>query len=119
MSRVCGAHHVLGVEHLLGQFGHGQGSVLLAASTSEWCESDHEEVESWEGDQVDCQLPQVTIELTREPQTAGDSTHGYGDQMVQVAVCGGGQLQCSKADVVQGFIVYYHSLIGVFNQLVD
>ncbi len=119
MSWVGSAHHVLGVEHLLGQLGNSQGSVLLTPSTSEGCKSDHEEMETGEGNQVDCQLPQVTVELTREAQTAGDSTHGYGDQMVQVTVGGGGQFQCSKADVIQGFVVDDHGLVTVLHQLMD
>jgi hypothetical protein len=32
VSGVGGAHHVLSVEHLLGEFGDGKSSVLLRAS---------------------------------------------------------------------------------------
>ena len=32
VSRVGGAHHVLGIEHLLGEFGNSEGSVLLGSS---------------------------------------------------------------------------------------
>jgi hypothetical protein len=53
VSGIGGAHHVYGVEHLLGQFGNGQGSVLLGSSGGQGGESDHEEVQSGEGDQVD------------------------------------------------------------------
>ena len=45
MSWITGRHHVLGVEHLLGQLGNSEGAVLLAASGSEGGEAGHEEVE--------------------------------------------------------------------------
>ena len=64
MSRVGSAHHVLGIPHLLGQLWHAKGSVLLATSRCQGGEAHHEEVQSGEGDQVDCQLPQISIELT-------------------------------------------------------
>ncbi len=32
VARVAGGHHVLGVEHLLSQLGHGESTVLLAAT---------------------------------------------------------------------------------------
>eukprot|EP00757_Euglenozoa_sp_SAG-D1_P013850 gene13851-biopygen16704 len=40
-------------EHLLGQLGHGESSVLLGSSGGQRSESDHEEVKSGEGDQID------------------------------------------------------------------
>merc|ERR1719421_1628974 len=43
VSGVGGAHHVLGVEHLLGELGDGKGSVLLGASGGQGSESSHEE----------------------------------------------------------------------------
>merc|ERR1719351_290122 len=71
MSWVTGNHHVLGVEHLLSELGYSESSVLLRTSSSERSEARHEEVETREGDHVDRQLPQVSIELTREPETGG------------------------------------------------
>ena len=49
MSGVTSGHHVLGVEHLLGELGHREGAVLLAASGSEGGEAGHEEVEPGDG----------------------------------------------------------------------
>ena len=45
MSRVASSHHVLGVEHLLCELGHGEGAVLLAAAGGERGEARHEEVQ--------------------------------------------------------------------------
>ena len=90
MSGVGSAHHVFGIKHLLGQFRDGQGSVLLRSSGGQGGESDHEEVQSWEGDQVDGQFSQVRVQLTGESEAAGNSGHGGRDQVVQVTISRGG-----------------------------
>ena len=94
VSRVASSHHVLGVEHLLCELGHREGPVLLAAPGSEGGEPWHEEVKTREGHHVHCQLPQVSVELAGEPKAGGDARHGERDQVVEVTVGGGGQLQC-------------------------
>ena len=48
MARVSGGHHVLSVEHLLGEFGDSNGAVLLAATGSKRSETGHEEMETGE-----------------------------------------------------------------------
>jgi len=73
VSWVSSAHHVLGIEHLLGEFWDGQGSILLGSSGGQWGESDHEEMETGEGDQVDGQLSKVRVQLTWETEAAGDT----------------------------------------------
>jgi len=87
MARVGSTHHVLGIPHLLCELGDCEGTVLLGATGCQWGEADHEEVETGEGDQVHCQLPEIGIKLTREPKAAGDPTHGGRDQMVQIPNC--------------------------------
>merc|ERR1719367_2359296 len=71
MPGICRSHHILGVKHLLSQLGHGAGPVLLGAPSHQGGKPGHEEVESGEWNHVDHQLPQVSIELTREPETCG------------------------------------------------
>ena len=73
MAGVGGAHHVLGVPHLLRQLGHGQGAVLLAAAGGQGGKAHHEEVQAGEGDQIHCQLAQVSVQLAGEAQAAGDA----------------------------------------------
>ena len=119
MSGIASCHHVLGVEHLLGEFWHGERSVLLGPSGCQGSEPGHEEVEPGEGNHVDRQLPEVSIELAREPEAGGHTGHGEGHQVVQVTVGGGGQLQGSEADVVESLVVDTISLVGVLHQLVD
>ena len=119
MTWVTGSHHVLGIEHLLGQLRNGQSTVLLAATGCERSEARHEEVQTWEGHHVDSQLPQISIQLAREAKAGGDTRHSCRHQMVQVTIGGSGQLQGSKANVIQGFVVNAVGLICVFNQLMD
>merc|ERR1712049_66240 len=76
---VAGSHHVLGIEHLLGEFGDGESSVLLATTRGKWSESWHEEVETWEGNHVDSQFTEIGVELTWESETCGDTGHGGRD----------------------------------------
>ena len=112
-------HHVLGIEHLLREFWNGQSTVLLRATRCERSETNHEEVQTRERDQVDSELAQIAVELAREPQTAGGAGHRSRDQMVQVAIGGGRELQGPEADVVEGLVVNHHNLIGILNKLMD
>ena len=73
MSGVASCHHVLGVEHLLGELGHGEGPVLLAAPGCEGGEAGHEEVEAREGNHVHCKLPKVSIQLAGEPEASHEN----------------------------------------------
>ena len=93
VSWVTGSHHVLSIEHLLGQFGNSEGPVLLGPPGGQRGETRHEEVKTGEGDHVHRQLPQISIQLAGEPEAGGHPRHGEGNQMVQVTIGGGGQLQ--------------------------
>ena len=76
-------------------------------------------METWEGNHVDSQFTEISVELTGESETGGDSGHGGGDEMVQVTVGWGGELQGSEADVVESLVINTVGLIGVLNELVD
>ena len=115
MSWVTGSHHVLGVEHLLGQLWDSESSVLLRATGCQRSKAGHEEVEPGEGDHVDSQLPEVSIELAREPETSCHTRHGQGHQVVEVSIGWGGELQGSEADVIQSLVINAVGLIGVLN----
>lgn len=64
MARITSCHHVLGVEHLLREFGDGERPVLLAPPGGEGGEPGHEEVEAGKGDHVHRELPQIGVQLT-------------------------------------------------------
>ena len=49
---VCSAHHVLGVEQLLGQLRYSEGSVTLRSTRGKGSKSDHKEVRSRERDEI-------------------------------------------------------------------
>ncbi|RUS84159.1 hypothetical protein EGW08_008087, partial [Elysia chlorotica] len=115
MPWVAGRHHILGVEHLLGELGYGQVPVPLGAAGGERREARHEEVQSREGHHVDGQFAEVGIQLARESQAGGDTGHGGGDQVIQVAVGRGGQAQSVEADVVQRFVVDDVRFVRVLN----
>jgi hypothetical protein len=119
MTGIGSTHHVLGVELLLGELRHSEGAVLLGTAGSEGCETNHEEVETGEGDEVHGELTEVCIELAREAKAAGDAGHGSRHEVVEVAIGGGGELESAEADVVKCFVIEAEALVSVFDKLVD
>ena len=79
VSWVGSAHHVFGVEHLLGELWDGKCSILLGTSGGEWGETSHEEMETWEWDQVNGEFPEIGVQLTWESETACYTGKGSGD----------------------------------------
>jgi hypothetical protein len=72
---------------LLGQLRDCEGAVLLGATSGEWRKANHEEVQAWEGNQVDSKLAEVRVQLPWEAKAAGDTTHGGTNQVVQITNC--------------------------------
>ena len=118
MAGVGGAHHVLGIELLLGQLGNSKSAVLLRASGSQRSKAHHEEVKAGEGNHVHSQLAEVAVQLAGEAQAACGTADSSGHQVVQVTVGRGGQLQRAEADVVKSFVIEGEALVSVLHQLV-
>merc|ERR1711893_81826 len=76
-------------------------------------------METGEGHQVDGELTEVRVELTGEAEAAGHTGEGSGDEMVEITVGGGGELEGSEADIVEGLVVNAHDIIGVLDELMD
>lgn len=118
LTRIGGGHHVLRIEHLLRELGDRHHVVLRRAARSERRKADEEEVQTRERDQIDRQLAQVRVELTREAQAARDARHHLRHEVIQIAVARVRQLQRAKADVVERLVVDAEHLIGILDQLV-
>merc|ERR1719359_1150537 len=119
MTWISSAHHVLRVEHLLGQLWNCEGPVLLRTTGCERREANHEEVQPWEWNEIDSEFAQIPIELTRKAKACCHSTHSCTHEVVQVTICRRCQLQGPEANVIQCFVVKQHALVSIFHQLME
>mmetsp|Transcript_2732 Transcript_2732/g.5821 ORF Transcript_2732/g.5821 Transcript_2732/m.5821 type:complete len:210 (-) Transcript_2732:674-1303(-) len=117
MARVCSTHHVLCIECLLGKFWYSQSTVLLGSTGGKWREPNHEKVKTWEWNQVDSQLSEVRVQLTRESKAACTSRHCRAHQVVKVSVGWSGQFEGTEANIVKCLVIQNHDFISVFHQL--
>merc|ERR1719261_1533925 len=70
VARIGGAHHILRIKHLLRQLRHREGAVLLGAAGGERREARHEEVQTWERNEIDSDLAKIAVQLAWEAQAA-------------------------------------------------
>merc|ERR1712086_522006 len=76
-------------------------------------------MESWEWDQVNSELSEIGVKLSWESEAASNTGESGRDEMVKITVGWGGELEGSEADIVKGFVINAHNLIGVLNKLMD
>ena len=79
VARIASSHHVLSVKHLLSKFSNRLSTVSSNVLGGQGSESRHEEVETRERHHVDGKLSQISIQLTWETETSGDSGHCHRD----------------------------------------
>jgi hypothetical protein len=118
-TRVASGHHVLAVEHLGDKLRDRGGVVILGVGGRERGKADQEEVKTREGDKVDGKLSEIRVKLTREAEGASDTRHDLGNEVVQVTIRGGGQLEGTEANIVESLVINAHYLISVLNELVS
>mmetsp|Transcript_46281 Transcript_46281/g.72418 ORF Transcript_46281/g.72418 Transcript_46281/m.72418 type:complete len:310 (+) Transcript_46281:111-1040(+) len=118
VARISSAHHVLGVELLLGELRDGQSTVLLRASGGERSETNHEKVKTREGDHVHSKLAKIAVELTREAKRASGTGDSSRHQVVKISISGGGEFEGSEADIVQGLVIKGEALVSILDKLV-
>jgi hypothetical protein len=119
VTGIGGTHHILGIECLLSELGNSQGTVLLRSTRCKGSESNHEEVETREGDHVDSKLTKIAVKLARESKAASGAADSSRHKMVKISVGGGGELKGTEADIIKGLVIKSEALIGVLNKLVD
>jgi hypothetical protein len=80
-------------------------------------ESDHEEVQTREGDHVHGQFSEVRVQLAGETETGRHAGHDGRDEVVEISVRGGVEFQGAETDVVEGLVVDTERLVRVLDEL--
>jgi hypothetical protein len=119
VAEVRSSHHVLGVEHLLGQLRNADSAERVGTTAGQGSKANHEEVQTRERHHVDGELSEIRVQLTGETETGGDTGHDSRNEVVEVTVGGVGKLQGAHANIVEGLVIDTEGLVGVLDQLVD
>mmetsp|Transcript_28778 Transcript_28778/g.65212 ORF Transcript_28778/g.65212 Transcript_28778/m.65212 type:complete len:282 (+) Transcript_28778:230-1075(+) len=119
VSGISSAHHVLSVKHLLRKLGNCKCTVLLRSTAGERSKSNHEKVKTRKGNNVDCKLAKIRVELPWEAKRAGHSRHNSRNQMVQIPEGWRCQLEGAEANIVQGLVVDAKAFISILNKLMN
>mmetsp|Transcript_18383 Transcript_18383/g.45606 ORF Transcript_18383/g.45606 Transcript_18383/m.45606 type:complete len:455 (-) Transcript_18383:69-1433(-) len=119
VTRISGAHHVLGIKGLLGELRNSHDTESLRAVGSQRRESNHEKVKTGERNHVNGKLSEIAVKLTGESKRARRSGDGIGDQVVEVTEGGVFKLESAEANVVKSFVIKSVTLVGVLDKLVD
>jgi hypothetical protein len=72
-----------------------------------------------ERNQVDGELSEVRVELTRETKAASDARHDGGDQVIEISIGGRSELEGTEANVVESFVINAHDGVSVLDKLMD
>jgi hypothetical protein len=110
--------HVAGLEHRVGDLGHGELLVVSLLSGDDGGVRGQHEVDAGVGHQVGLELGDIHVQGTIETQRGGQRGHDLGNQSVQVGVGGSLNVQVAAAHVVQGLVIQAESAVGVLQQRV-
>mmetsp|Transcript_20367 Transcript_20367/g.51604 ORF Transcript_20367/g.51604 Transcript_20367/m.51604 type:complete len:489 (-) Transcript_20367:102-1568(-) len=109
-------HHGGGLEHGVGDLGHGQLLVVRLLSGDDGRVGGQHEVDAGVGHQVGLELGDVHVQGAIKAQGRGQGGNDLRDQAVQVGVGGALNVQGAAADVVDGLIVEHDGHVGVLQQ---
>jgi len=61
LSRIRSSHHIFCIKHLLSELWNAESTELMTSTRSQGSESNHEEVQTREGDHVDGQFSEIRV----------------------------------------------------------
>mmetsp|Transcript_8105 Transcript_8105/g.16916 ORF Transcript_8105/g.16916 Transcript_8105/m.16916 type:complete len:209 (+) Transcript_8105:1636-2262(+) len=119
VTRISSAHHVLGVEGLIGEFRHRHSTEVVRASSRKRRKTDQEEMQTGERNHVHRKFAEIAVKLAGETQRASRSGDGVGNESIQITVTGVGKLERAEANFIKSFVIKSVTLISVLNKLVN
>lgn len=109
----------MGGEELGGKVFDGGAAVVFDTFVGEGAVADHEEMETWEGDEVDAEFAEIGVEHAWETEGTGYAGHDPGDKLVEIGGGGFFNLHGVGANREEGFVVNGENGIAVFNELME